>query len=124
MPFERKRSAIMTMAGMTARETAREQKGWLTATVRPAGMLDRPALHRISESLALLATCSDLVIIDLTAADVGDPRAFARELRGPALAFERAGRCLLIAGAGPRLTAELDRTAVPVITLAASTLPL
>ena len=109
----------MTMAGITARE----QEGWLTTTLRPAGALDRPTLHRLSESLGHLATCSDMVIIDLTAADVGDPRAFARELREPALAFERAGRCLLLTGASARLAAELDRTAVPAITLAADTLP-
>jgi hypothetical protein len=110
----------MTMA----RITAREQEGWLTTTLRPAGTLDRPTLHRLSESLGHLAACSNMVIIDLTAADVGNPRVFARELLAPAVAFEKAGQCLLLTGASPKLTAELDRAAVPVITLAADTLPL
>ena len=33
----------MTMAGVTARE----QGGWLTTILRPAGSLDRSALHRL-----------------------------------------------------------------------------
>jgi anti-anti-sigma regulatory factor len=111
---------MMTMAGVTARE----QVGWLTTILRPAGSLDQSALHRLSESLGHLAACSNMVIIDLTAADVGNPRTFARELLGPALAFEQAGQCLLLVGASPKLTAELDRTAVPVVTLAADAMPL
>lgn len=107
----------------TARTAAREQAGWLTTILRPAGSLDRLALHRLSESLGHLATCSSMVIIDLTAADVVNPRTFARELRPPALAFEQAGQCLLLVGASPRLTAELDRAAVPVVTLAADATP-
>jgi hypothetical protein len=109
----------MTMAGVTARE----QDGWLTTILRPAGSLDQSALHRLSESIGHLAACSNMVVIDLAAADVGNPRAFARQLLAPALAFERAGRCLLLVGASPKLTAELDRAAVPVVTLAADALP-
>jgi hypothetical protein len=109
----------MTMAGVTARE----QDGWLTTILRPAGSLDERALHRLSESIGHLTTCSNMVIIDLTAADVGNPRAFARDLLAPASAFEGAGRCLLLLGASPKLTAELDRAAVPVSTLAADALP-
>jgi len=105
----------MTMAAVTARE----QDGWLTTILRPAGSLDQAALHRLSESLGHLAACSNMVIIDLTAAAVGSPRTFARDLLAPALAFEQAGRCLLLVGASPKLTAELDRTAVPIVTLAA-----
>jgi len=118
--FERNRSAIMTMTGVTARE----QVGWLTTILRPAGSLDRSALHRLSESLGHLATCSNMVIIDLTAADVVNPRTFARGLLSPALAFEQAGQCLLLVGASSKLTAELDRAAVPIVTLAADALPL
>jgi hypothetical protein len=110
----------MTMAGVTARE----QVGWLTTILRPAGSLDQAALHRLSESLGHLAACSSMVIIDLTAARVGRPRTFARDLLGPALAFEQAGRCLLLVGASPKLIAELDRAAVPVVTLAADAMPL
>jgi hypothetical protein len=117
--FERNRSAIMTMTEVTARE----QVGWLTTILRPAGSLDRSALHRLSESLGHLAACSNMVIIDLTAADVVNPRTFARDLLSPALAFEQAGRCLLLVGASPKLTAELDRAAVPIVTLAAEAMP-
>jgi hypothetical protein len=58
-----------------------------------------------------------MVVIDLTATDVAAPRA-RREPAGPALELARAGRLLLV-GAPPGLVAELDRSAVPVATLAA-----
>ncbi len=109
----------MTMTGATTRE----QVGWLTTILRPAGSLDRSVLRRLSESLSHLADCSNMVVIDLTAASVVNPRTFARELLPPALAFERAGQCLLLVGASTALTAELDRAAVPVVTLAADALP-
>jgi hypothetical protein len=102
---------------------APEQGGWLTTILRPAGALDHAALGRLSEALGHLAASSDMVIVDLTAADVSSPRTLARNLLAPALKFDRAGRCLLVLGASPELTAELDRTAVPVITLAADALP-
>ena len=108
---------------MMAGVAALEQRGWLTTILRPAGPLDPPALRRLADALGALAASSDLVAVDLTAADIGNPRAFARCLRAPALRFELAGRCLLLAGASPGLTAELDRTAVPVATLAADALP-
>jgi len=65
-----------------------------------------------------------MVVVDLTAAEVGSPHTLARCLRAPALRFKLAGRCLLLVGASPSLTAELDRAAVPVITLAADAPPL
>ena len=98
---------MMTMA------TAAEPAGWLTVIARPAGALDRAALGQ-------LAASSDMVIVDLTAADVHSPRALARDLRTPARSFEQAGRCLLLVGASAELAAELDHAHVPVITLAAS----
>ena len=60
-----------------------------------------------------------MVIIDLTAAVVGKPGAFARDLLAPARLFEQAGQCLLLLGASPELTAALDRYQVPVVTVAA-----
>jgi hypothetical protein len=95
--------------------------GWLTTTVRPAGPLDGAALARISEALGLLQPSSDMVVIDLTAADVLDPRALARHLRAPARRFDQADRCLLLVGASPGLMAELRRAAVPVVILTAQT---
>ena len=103
-------------------EAAGEQT-WLTTILRPAGSLDYTALQRLGLALGQLAAASDMAMLDLTATDVGDPRAFARALRDPAAAFERAGRCLLVIGASARLTAELDRAAVPVATLAEDALP-
>jgi hypothetical protein len=103
--------------------SAADQGRWLTAILRPAGTLDKVALRGLSESLGHLAASSNMVIVDLTAAVVASPRSFARDLRASARTFEEAGQCLLLLGASPDLTAELDRLAVPVITLAADTPP-
>jgi len=105
---------------MTAVAAAAEQTGWLTVIARPAGALDRAALGRLGAALGQLAASSDLVIVDLTAADVHSPRALAMNLRTPARSFEQAGRCLLLVGASAELAAELDHVNAPVITLAAS----
>ena len=100
-----------------------EAGGWLTAILRPAGSMNRAALRGLCESLGHLAGTSNMIIVDLTAAVVLKPGAFARDLLAPARLFERAGRCLLLLGASPELTAALDRYEVPVVTLAADTLP-
>jgi len=94
------------------------QDGWFTTTVRPAGPLDHAALARLSETLGALEPSSDMVVVDLTAADVRDPRGLARHLLAPARRFDQAGRCMLLVGASPGLKAELNRAAVPVVTLA------
>ena len=94
------------------------QDGWFTTTVRPAGPLDHAALARLSETLGALEPSSDMVVVDLTAADVRDPRGLARHLLAPARRFDQAGRCMLVVGASPGLKAELGRAAVPVVTLA------
>ena len=92
-----------------AREAA-DQGRWLTAILRPAGSLDRAALRGLTESLGHLAASSNMIIVDLSAAVVRRPGAFARDLLVPARTFERAGQCLLLLGASPELTAALDRT--------------
>jgi hypothetical protein len=102
---------------------APDASGWLTAVLRPAGALDQAALGRLCETLYHLAACSDMVIIDLTATAVSSSRTLARKLWAPAGAFDQAGRSLLVIGASPELTAELDRYAVPVITLGADVVP-
>lgn len=94
------------------------QSGWFTTIMRPAGPLDHRALARLSQALGVLEPSSDMVVVDLTAADVRDPRDLARHLLAPARRFDQAGRCLLLVGASPQLTAELSRAAVPVVTLA------
>jgi hypothetical protein len=98
--------------------------GWLTAILRPAGALDGPAACRLCESLGHLAACSDMVVVNLTASSVRCPRALAKRLLAPARRFDQAGRCLLVIGASAELAAELERNAVPVVTLAADALPL
>jgi hypothetical protein len=108
--------------GAAASEAA-DQGRWLTAILRPAGSMDRAALRGLSESLGHLASSSNMIIVDLTAAVVCKPGAFARDLLAPARLFERAGQCLLLLGASPELTAALDRYRVPVVTLAADALP-
>lgn len=102
---------------------AAELSGWLTTILRPAGALDEAALRRLRDALAPLSASSDMVIIDLTAAEISSPRAVAMSIRTPALDFERAGRCLLVVGASADLTGEFDRAAIPVATLAADALP-
>ena len=79
------------------------QDGWFTTTVRPAGPLDHAALARLSETLGALEPSSDMVVVDLTAADVRDPRGLARHLLAPARRFDQAGRCMLVVGASPGL---------------------
>jgi anti-anti-sigma regulatory factor len=115
-------TAVAPTVGALA-STAADEGRWLTAILRPAGTLDKAALHGLSESLGHLASSSNMVIVDLTAAVVSSPRTFARDLLAPARTFEQAGQCLLLLGASPALTAELDRHAVPVITLAADAPP-
>jgi hypothetical protein len=119
----RARLAAAPTVGALA-STAADEGRWLTAILRPAGTLDKAALRGLAESLAHLAGSSNMVIVDLTAAVVvGSPRTFARDLLAPARTFEEKGQCLLLLGASPELTAELDRHAVPVITLAADAPP-
>ncbi|HEY5399107.1 MAG TPA: hypothetical protein VIL16_27365 [Trebonia sp.] len=117
----RARLAAAPTVGAVASEAA-DQGRWLTAILRPAGSMDRAALRGLCQSLGHLAS-SNMIIVDLTAAVVGKPGAFARDLLAPARLFEQAGQCLLLLGASPELTAALDRYRVPVVTLAADSLP-
>jgi hypothetical protein len=118
----RARLAAAPTVGAVASEAA-DQGRWLTAILRPAGSMDRAALRGLCQSLGHLASSSNMIIVDLTAAVVGKPGAFARDLLAPARLFEQAGKCLLLLGASPELTAALDRYKVPVVTLAADSLP-
>jgi hypothetical protein len=107
---EAQRARQSAQARLTAAPTvgalasgAADQGRWLTAILRPAGTMDRAALRGLSESLGHLASSSNMIIVDLTAAVVCKPGAFARDLLAPARAFER--------------------DAVPVVTLAADSMP-
>ena len=118
----RARLAAASAVGAAASE-ASDQGRWLTAILRPAGSMDRAALRGLSESLGHLASSSNMIIVDLTAAVVDEPGAFARDLLAPARLFDQAGQCLLLLGASPELTAALDRYQVPVVTLASDSIP-
>jgi hypothetical protein len=100
-----------------------ETRRWLTTVLRPVGLLDRSGLDRMELALGILATCSDMIIIDLTAATVASPRALARTLMAPSVKLDQAGRCLLLRGVPPQVRAELDRAAAPAIALAEDALP-
>jgi hypothetical protein len=102
-----------------------DREVWLTAMLRPAGVLDEEAANRLCAALSLLtlAARSDVVIVNLTASTVRNPRALARRLLAPARSFDEAGRCLLLIGADAELTRELDLEEVPVVTLGADVLP-
>ncbi len=118
----RARLAAAPTVGALA-SAAADQGRWLTAILRPAGTMDRRRCAGSASRSVTWPSSSNMVIVDLTAAVVCNPRAFARDLLAPARTFERAGQCLLLLGASPELTAELDRHAVPVVTLAADSLP-
>jgi hypothetical protein len=99
------------------------EQGWLTTVLRPAGRVDRAVAHKLGAALGALADASDMVMIDLGAADVRNPRALAAALREPAAAFARTGRCLLVIGASAELTGELERAAVAAVALAPGAIP-
>jgi hypothetical protein len=114
-------SAVLTAgAGLAATE---DEPTWLTTIMRPAGSLDGAAVRRLGVTLGHLVAASDMVIVDLSAVGISDPRALTRALREPAAEFERAGRCLLLIGATPALTTELDRARIPVLTLPVDAIP-
>jgi hypothetical protein len=101
-----------------------EQSGWLTTVLRPAGVLDQPALDRLSAALGHVAVSTDMVIIDLTAAEVTAPAALAQTMRAPARQLQQAGGCLLVVGAPAGLMAELGRATVAVTAFGRGSLPL
>ncbi len=116
-------TAIVGMLGhVDSYETTKfpvpETRRWLTTVLRPAGLLNRSGLDQVAQALTVLADCSDMVVIDLTAAIVTSSHALAQTLAAPATQLDRAGRCLLLRGVPPQVRAELDRAAVPAITLA------
>src|SRR3984957_4366061 len=74
----RARLAVAPVVGAVASEAA-DQGRWLTAILRPAGPMDRAALRGLCQSLGHLASSSNMIIVDLTAAVVVKPGAFARD---------------------------------------------
>ena len=92
---------------------------WLTAVLRPAGTLAGAAMDRFVDSLTALAGSASLVVVDLAAAAVPEPDAFARALRLPGGLLSGPDRCLLLVGADGALLSALDRCGAQIATLEA-----
>jgi hypothetical protein len=95
-----------------------QTRRWLTTIVRPVGTLNRSGADQVGAAISILAACSDMVIVDLSAARVATARGLAVALLESAVELDRAGRCLLLRDVPPQLRAELDRAAVPAIMVA------
>jgi hypothetical protein len=91
---------------------------WLTAVLRPAGALVGAAADRFVADLLALAARANIVIVNLVAASVPAPDAFAEALRGPGELLSGPDRCLLLVGADQALLRELRRRGGDVATLA------
>ncbi len=90
---------------------------WLTAVLRPAGELAGAGMDRFVDGLTALSGSANLVVVDLAAASIPDPDAFAEALRLPGGLLSGPDRCLLLVGADQRLLAALDRCGGQIATL-------
>lgn len=90
---------------------------WLTAELRPAGVLSGSAVDTFIENLTALAQEANLVVVNLVAATVPDPAALAGALRGPGRALSGPDRCLLLVGADEALLCELRRIGGEIATV-------
>lgn len=86
---------------------AHSDQMWLTTLLRPAGLLAGAAMSRFVEELTRLAEYTNIVVVNLVAAVVPDPAAFAEALREPGELLSGSDRCLLLVGAKPDLLTEL-----------------
>jgi hypothetical protein len=90
---------------------------WLTAVLRPAGLLSGGAIDRFVDTLMALADRANLVIVNLVAATIPAPAALAKALRGPGAALSAPDRCLLLVGADEALLRELERQGGEIATV-------
>jgi hypothetical protein len=90
---------------------------WLTAVLRPAGVLTGAAVDRLVDNLMALADRANLVVLNLVAATIPKPAAFAAALRRPGAALSAPDRCLLLVGADDDLLHELRRAGGEIATL-------
>lgn len=102
---------------MTALASTAAHDVWLTAMLRPAGVLTGNAIDRFVDNLMALADRANLVIVNLVAATVPRPAALAKALRRPGMAFSEPGRCLLLVGADDDLLRELRRAGGEIATV-------
>jgi hypothetical protein len=82
---------------------------WMTAMLRPVGVLVGTAIDRLAAELTAVAIGANIVVVNLVAAEVPDPDALAEALRHPGELLTGPDKCLLIVGAGEPLLAALDR---------------
>lgn len=75
-------------------DSTMQADSWLTATLRPAGIIDRDDADRLRDVLGALAASASLVVVDLEAADLRSPAA-AAVIDDAAHGLERRGGCLL-----------------------------
>jgi len=81
---------------------------WLTAMLRPAGELAGRAIERFVDDLVDLAQRANIVVVNLVAASVPSPAAFARALRGPSAMLSGPDKALLLVGADDHLLREFE----------------
>jgi hypothetical protein len=91
---------------------------WLTAMLRPAGVLAGRAIERFVDDLLALADRANIVVVNLVAATIPTPAALAKALRGPGALMSGPDKALLLVGADDSLLRELkliggDIAAVP-----------
>jgi hypothetical protein len=99
----------MTMTTQPASTPEPAEPLWLTATLRPVGVLTGAAIDRLADELAAVAVGANIVVVNLVAAEVPDPNGLAEALRRPGQLLTGPDKCLLIVGAGKDLLAALDR---------------
>jgi hypothetical protein len=102
---------------MTALVPAANDSFWLTAVLRPAGVLNGAAIEKFVDSLMGLAERANLVIVSLVAATVPAPAALARALRRPGAALSGPDRCLLLVGADDELLRALAQQGGDIATV-------
>jgi hypothetical protein len=105
------------MSGTPEDFAAEGSDQWLTATLRPAGVLAGEAIDRFIDSLTVLAENANLVVVDFGAATVPAPDTLAEALRRPGELLSAPDRCLLLAGADPALLRALDRCGGQIATV-------
>jgi hypothetical protein len=82
---------------------------WLTAVLRPAGVLSATAIERLADEMTSVARTANIVVVNLVAATVTDVAALAAALKGPGSLLSAPDKCLLLVGADDELLAALDR---------------
>lgn len=87
------------------------------AVLRPVGVLSGGALDRLAEHLTALAERVNIVVLNLVAATIPKPAAFAEAMRRPGAALSAPDRCLLLVGADDDLLRELRRAGGEIATV-------